>query len=585
MKISKVFNLITSNPKSLPHFINLYLTQKKYSLKINYQYQSWFKKNYPQQSELINQQKISSNFKHQPKISIITPVYNPPPRYLKLCIESVLKQSYQNWELCLADDNSTNPEIKKILKLYTQKDPRIKVILRPKNGHISKASNSALKLATGEYISLLDHDDELAPHALFKIVQLLNKNPKADLIYSDEDKLELNGKHTDPSFKPDWSYDLFLSTNYLCHLTTIRKSLVDKVDGFTKGLEGSQDYDLFLKIIEKTKNIFHIPDILYYWRKIPNSTATTYSVKSYANKASLKSLCNHLKRIKVDAQVVNGNKAGTFRVIFKIKEQPLISIIIPTKDKVDYLKKCIDSILQKSTYKNFEIIIVDTGSIKKETKDYYQTIKNNPQIKFLKWNKKFNFSSVNNFAVNNSRGEYLLFLNNDTEIITPDWIESLLQLAQRKDIGAVGCKLLYPNNKIQHAGVILGLGGIANHNFYRMPDEISQPFPMLNSKDMIRNFSAVTGACLMVKKEKFLSVKGFDQKFQIAYNDIDLCLKLNKNGFNTVYTPYAKLFHYESISISQRRDEIQFKKEQNMMNKKWNKFIKDDPFYNKNLPK
>lgn len=577
MKISKALNLITSNPKSIPHFVSLYLTQKKYSLKINSQYQSWFKKNYSQ--------KISLNFKYQPRISIITPVYNPPPKYLKLCIESVLKQSYQNWELCLADDNSTNPEIKKILKFYTQKDPRIKVILRPKNGHISKASNSALKLATGEFISLLDHDDELAPHSLFKIVQLLNKNPKADLIYSDEDKLELNGKHTDPSFKPDWSYDLFLSTNYLCHLTTIRKSLVDQVDGFTKGLEGSQDYDLFLRIIEKTKNIFHIPDILYHWRKIPNSTATIYSVKSYANTASLKSLSNHLKRIKVDAQVINGNKAGTFRIIYKIKEKSLISIIIPTKDKVDYLKKCIDSILQKSTYKNFEIIIIDTGSTRKETKDYYQTIKNKPQIKFLKWNKKFNFSSVNNFAVNNSRGEYLLFLNNDTEVITPDWIESLLQLAQRKDIGAVGCKLLYPNNKIQHAGVILGLGGIANHNFYRMPDEISQPFPMLNSKDMIRNFSAVTGACLMIKKDKFLSVKGFDQKFQIAYNDIDLCLKLNKNGFNTVYTPYAKLFHYESISISQRRDEIQFKKEQNMMNKKWNKFIKDDPFYNKNLPK
>ena len=560
-----------------PHYI-----QHCYSKKINYHYQSWLKQHTPKKSDLLNQQKESLLFKYQPKISIVTPVYNPPPKYLKLCLESVLNQTYHNWEFCLADDCSTNPEIKKILNTYNKKDSRIKIVFRPKNGHISQASNSALKIATGEYIALLDHDDELTPQALFKIVQLLNQYPKADLIYSDEDKLELNGHFTDPSFKPNWSPDLFLSTNYICHLTTIRKSLINTVNGFTKGLEGAQDYDLILKVIEKTKNIFHIPDILYHWRKIPGSTAAVYSTKSYAYQASIKSLSNHLNRTKTNGSVTQGLQDGTFRVVYQI-QKPLVNIIIPTHDKVEYLKKCVESIIQKSTYKNYEIIIVDNRSIQKETLNYYQQLKNNPDIKILNWDKKFNFSDVNNYAVKKCQGEYLIFLNNDTEVISPDWIESMLQLAQNKNTGAVGCKLIYPNQNIQHAGVILGLDGIANHNFYRLPDTISQPFPILNSKDMIRNFSAVTGACLMINKKKFLSVAGFDPNLKIAYNDVDLCLRLNKKGYQTVYTPFAKLYHHESISLSKNRDESQFKKEQAIMIKRYKNIINNDPFYNSNL--
>ncbi|MDD2224797.1 MAG: glycosyltransferase family 2 protein [Candidatus Shapirobacteria bacterium] len=589
MNFIKLFSKLSSSFQKKGMFktinsIKPYYVQYCYLKKINNQYQYWLKKNTLKKPDFLKQKKESSLFKYQPKISIITPVYNPPTEYLKLCIDSVLKQTYQNWEFCLADDNSTDPEIKKIINAYAKKDSRIKIIFRPKNGHISEASNSALKIATGEYISLLDNDDEIAPQALFKIIQLLNQSPEADLIYSDEDKLEINGQFTDPSFKPNWSPDLFLSTNYLCHLTTIRKSLVDAVNGFTKGLEGAQDYDLILKIIEKTKNIFHISDILYHWRKIPGSTAAIYSTKSYAYQASVKSLEDHLKRTKTKGFITNGLQEGTFRVVYQTNK-PLISIIIPTKDKIKYLKKCVESIIKKSTYKKYEIIIVDTNSTDQKTFNYYQKLKNNPKIKILSWNQKFNFSDVNNYATKNCQGEYLIFLNNDTEVITPDWIESMLQLAQNKNIGAVGCKLLYQNKNIQHAGVILGLGGIANHNFYRMPDEISQPFPMLNSKDVIRNFSAVTGACLMINKNKFLSVSGFDSKLKIAYNDIDLCLKLNQKGYRTVYTPFAKLYHHESISISKNRDENQFQKEQTIMTKRWENIITNDPFYNLNLKK
>lgn len=560
------------------------IKQKIYREKFLRQYQNWFEKNKPKKSDLLDQKRKSSQFKYQPKISIITPVYNPPVKWFKSCINSVLEQSYQNWELCIADDKSTDPEIKKVINFYSKKDSRIKTVFRSKNGHISEASNSALQIATGNYIALLDHDDDLSPNALFEVVSFINKSPDIDLVYSDEDMLELSGKHVNPSFKPDWSLDMFLSTNYLCHFTVIRRSLVNKIGGFRKGFEGSQDYDLFLRIIEKTKYVYHIPKILYHWRRIPNSTATNYSVKSYANQASLTALNDYLKRNKINAKAVNGIQPGIFRIKYKIKENPLVNIIIPTKDKVFFLKECIDSILSKTTYKNYKIMIIDTGSIENETSDFYKTIKNK-KISILNWKKDFNYSLVNNFGAQKAKGKYLLFLNNDTKIISPNWIESMLEHAQRKEIGAVGVKLLYPNNTIQHAGIFLGVGGIANPNYYRMSDLVSQPYPLLNSKDMIRNFSAVTGACLMVKKDKFLSVGGFDPRFKIAYNDIDLCLKLNKNGFRTIYNPFSKLFHYESLSISDNRDNKQFEREENLMKKKWSETIKNDPFYNQNLHK
>ena len=554
---------------------------------INKQYQLWLKNHWPSPKTLKQQTILQKRFKYRPKISILTPVCNPDKEWLESCLNSVINQTYDNWEFCLVDDCSTKPHVKEVLEHFSTLDSRIKVIYHQKNGHISKTSNTALKNATGEFIALLDHDDDLAPHALFKIVETLNQNPLLDLIYSDEDKIEINGQHVSPFFKPDWSPDMLMSLNYICHLAVIRKKLVDQVKGFRIGYEGSQDFDLFLRITEQTKNIYHIPDILYSWRKIPGSTATKYSVKSYCNQTSINALNDALIRRKIIGSAENGLMEGIFRVKYDLGKKPLVSIIIPTKDKVDYLKRCLDSVLEKTTYKNYEIIIIDTNSVEKETYAYYEKLKKNKNIKFLYWKEKFNYSSVNNFGAKEAKGEYLLLLNNDTEVIEPLWIESMLEHAQRPQTGAVGAKLLYPNNKLQHAGVILGIGGVANHAMLGYPDSLSQPSPVPNSKDMVRNFSAVTAACLMISKAKFFEVGGLDEKFRIAFNDVDFCLKLTKKDYLNVYTPYAKLYHHESISVGRpdqgTRDLTEFGIEINMLTKKWADVIKRDPFYNKNL--
>jgi len=555
--------------------------QTIYRYKINLQYSQWQRKNSPSSKELLRQQK--TKFKYQPLISIIVPVYNVDPSFLEECIASVKNQTYQNWQLCLADDASSNPKIKEILQKHASADQRIVFTIRPENGHISAASNSALELANGEFIALLDHDDTLAPQALFKVVQLLNKQHDIDFIYSDEDKIDPDSNYIEPSFKPDFSLDMLLSTNYICHFSIIRKRLVDQIGAFRLGFEGSQDYDLFLRVASATNKIQHIPDILYHWRKVPGSTAAVYSDKSYANTASIRALTDYLSSHKINASVENGLQPGTFRINYKIKGNPLVSIIIPSKNKQDFLKTCIDSILNKSTYSNYEILIVDTGSDEKSAKDYLKLISHKSKIKVINWSKEFNFSEINNFATTHSRGDYLLFLNNDTQVITPDWIEALLSQAQRSEIGAVGCKLVYPNQTLQHAGVLLGVGGIANHSYYRMPDLVSQPFPQLNSKDMIRNYLAVTGACLMISKSKFNQIKGFDPDYAFAYNDIDLCLRLIQKGYHNLYTPYAKLFHFESTTINTNRNQEIFLQEQELFKSKWQQYIDSDPFYNPNL--
>lgn len=594
----KYVTSIIKNPKKILKGIRILVTEgsssiaskvnsQNYAVDINSQYKEWLKNNYPNTTKLSKQKKLQKKFSYRPLISIITPVYNPDEKWLRSCIESVLKQSYDNWELCLADDCSTKSHVKKVLNEYSKKDKRIKVVYRSKNGHISRASNSALKIATGEYVALLDHDDDLSPQALYKIVEVLNKNKKTDFIYSDEDKIELNGRHVDPFFKPDWSPDMLMSLNYICHLSVIKKKLVDKIGGFRTGYEGSQDYDLILRITENTKNIYHIPEILYSWRKIPNSTASLYSVKSYANQSSIDALQDSLKRRNIKGYVKNGLVEGTFRTKYKIIGKPLVSIIIPTKDKIKYLKRCVNSILKKTTYDNYEILIVDTGSIEKETKKYYGSLKKYTKIKYVNWEGIFNYSSVNNFAVSKAKGKYVLLLNNDTEVITPDWIESMLEHSQRSEIGAVGAKLLYPNNTIQHAGVIIGIGGVANHASLNLPDSSYQTFPVSNSKDMIRNFSAVTAACLLVSKAKYLSVGKLDEKYRIAFNDIDFCLKLVEKGYLNIFTPFAKLYHHESVSVGKpqngNRNIEEFHKEVHMMENKWKKYIENDPYYNPNL--
>ncbi|MGB9883621.1 MAG: glycosyltransferase family 2 protein, partial [Microgenomates group bacterium] len=568
-KILKALKILfTQGPKGIIEKIKEKQLQNYHNLTINQQYQLWLKKNYPSKKELEKQRKESKKFKYQPLISIITPVFNPEKKHLIECIESVINQSYENWELCLVDDASTQPYVKDILNKYKNLDGRIKVKFRQKNGHICQASNDALAMAKGEYIALLDHDDFLWPNALYEVVKLINKKPHTQFIYSDEDKLDYDGKtHVDPFFKPDWSPDYLRSINYITHFAVLKKSLVDAIGGFRVGTEGAQDWDLFLRAtywLEKNFNhchpldpknpIQHISTVLYSWRKTSQSTASEKNigvVKNYAYKNQKKVLEDDLKRRGYQGRVEPTKYLGVWRVRYKIIGNPLVSIIIPTKDKYEYISRCLFSILEKTTYKNYELVIVDTGSKDKKVWQLYEKIKSRHQkTQVLKWGKEFNFSSVCNFGAKKSRGEYLLFLNNDTEVLTPDWIEGMLEHAQRKEIGAVGCKLLYPDNKLQHAGIILGIKGgitkygIAGHAFkYFQDGDHGQFFQQPNS---IKNYSAVTAACLLIHKTKFI---GFEPKFKIAFNDVDMNLKiLNKKFFN-LYTPFTTLKHYESISV------------------------------------
>ncbi len=574
--------------KRMPVKIKSIIKNRKQRDMENNPYKYWVKNNEIDKEKRKKIQEEINQLKYHPLISIVMPVYNVEVKWIREAVRSIKKQIYTNWELCIADDASTNPKLRRYLKRIS-KHKKIKVVFREKNGHISEATNSALELVEGEFVALMDNDDYIYPHALAEVVKVLNEKPETDFIYSDEDKLEMTGERVDPFFKPDWSPDLFMSTNYLCHFTLARKEIIDSVGGFRKGYEGAQDYDLFLRITEKTKNIGHIPDILYSWRKIPGSTASEYADKNYAETNTIKALKDSLKRRKIKGEVSVGLFPGSFRVKYDIIDNPLVSIIIPTKDKREYIERCISSVLSKTTYDNYEIIIVDTGSTEQDTLEYYETIKNNPKIRFVYWKKPFNYSSVNNFGVKHSKGEYLLLLNNDTEVITHDWIEGMLEHAQREEVGAVGVKLLYPDNRIQHAGVLLGINGgtgrgVAGHAFKFFPREI-QGFPV--QKDIIRNYSAVTAACLMIKKEKFYEVKGLNKDFRIAFNDVDFCLKLREKGYFNVYTPYTELYHHESISVgtpeSKTRDVEGFAYEIDLIYQKWGDSLLHDPFYNKHL--
>lgn len=606
--IKAVKILFTKGPIELINKIKTKIKKNENILSFNHQYQIWLKKNYPSSSYLSKIARLSKQFRYQPKISIITPVYNPEKKHLIECIESVRHQKYPHWELCLIDDASTKKYFKDILLFYQKKDKRIKVKLRSINGHICRASNDALKLATGDYIALLDHDDFLWPNALYEVVKLLNKYPHAQFIYSDEDRLDFDGKtHLDPFFKPDWSPDYLRSINYITHFAVLKRSLINKIGGFRLGTEGAQDWDLFLRAtywleknighchpLDKKNPILHIPTVLYSWRKTKQSTSAEENidkVKRYAFVNQKKVLKDDLKRRRYQGWVEATKYLGLWCMRYKINSKPLVSIIIPTKDKYYYFNKCLNSILQKTTYKNYELIIVDTGSTDKKVINLYKKIKKiktNTQI--LKWEKPFNYAAVCNFGAENSKGDYLIFLNNDTEIITPNWIELMLEYAQRKEVGVVGCKLLFPNNKIQHAGIILGIKGdptgkpIAGHAFHYFFDQDQLIFPhFINA---IKNYSAVTFACVMIRKKLFLKIK-LDSYFKVSYNDVDFCLKMLTLGKFIVYQPYAKLYHFESVSVGRvekkNRDLKILKKENKEIFKRWSWILLNDPYLNKNF--
>lgn len=533
----------------------------------------------PTESEIL---KFTQAFKHKPLISIITPVYNCPKIYLEAAVEGVKAQSYKNWELCLYDDCSTSQETIDYLKSIKDTNPKIKVAFGNQNLHISEASNKAFELSTGSFIALMDHDDTLHPNALFEVVKFINKNDEIDFIYSDEDKLTIDGYQTEPYFKSDFNPDLFLSNNYLNHFSVIRRSVFEQAGKFRKGFEGSQDYDLFLRIFSITNNFGHIPKVLYHWRKIPGSTAETYSAKSYPELASQKAINEYLTREKIKGSVEKGKFPGSFRIKREISGKSKISIIIPFKDEIELLKKCLNSISNTVNYKNLEIILVNNRSKKQSTLKYLKHIKDKYTI--LNYNEVFNYSAINNFAVEKASGEIILFLNNDIEAIEKGWFEAMIEHIERDNVGAVGAKLSYPDFTLQHAGVILGINGVASHGHKHLPSDSPGYFMRANA---IQNLSACTAACLMVKKEVFNKVGGFDEKnLKIAFNDIDLCLKIRDLGYLITYTPFAHLIHHESKSrgFEDTPQKInRFKKEIEFMKYKWREKLIFDPYYNKNL--
>ena len=561
-------------------------------LKVKDPYEIWIQRNEPTKEKMEAYKKESRCFNYRPKISIVTPVWNIEEKLLRAAIESAINQVYDNWELCVADGGSTNPSVEKVLKEYAEKDSRIKIKFLIENKGIAVNSNEALSLATGEFVTFLDHDDELAPFALYEVVKLLDDNVELDFIYSDEDKITTKGIRIDPFFKPNWSPDMFLSHNYLCHLSVIRKDLVDIVGGFREGYDGSQDYDLFLRVTEliDEKRIAHIPTILYHWRLVLGSAAELVSAKPYALVAAKKALDDALARRGIEGEVSDGLFTSSYRVRYKIIGSPKVSIIIPTKDKVNILKTCVESIIEKTDYKNYEIVIVDNQSKEEETFAYYDKIKNNREIKILEYTRPFNFSAINNYAASEVDAEYILFLNNDTEVISNEWLSAMLEHAQRKEIGAVGAKLLYPNNTIQHAGVILGITGtpgkkgVAGHSHKYLPNT---EYGYFLKAHLIENISAVTAACMMLRKGVFEEVGGFDEIMSIAFNDVDLCLKIRERGYLIVYTPYAKLYHYESLSRGYEDNpekQTRFLNEVEYMREKWGHAIDEgDPYYNPNL--
>lgn len=527
-----------------------------------------------------------ANLPRTPKVSVLMPVYNPPLKFLDKAIKSVKNQLYQNWELCICDDASTDKSVTQMLSQYANSDERIKVVFRTSNGHISAASNSALGLVTGEYVALLDHDDELPAHALYWVARTITKHPEAGLIYSDEDKINTQGTRYDPYFKCDYNKELMLAQNMICHLGVYRVDIIRKVGGFRMGFEGSQDYDLALRVIEHLnfRNIIHIPRILYHWRAISGSTALTTDNKDYAVEAGRRAVREHLDRTESMAKVVPAPSAENFnRVIFESpKKNPKVSIVIPTRDRADLLSQCLDGILHKQTYKNYEVIIVDNGSVEQSTHGLFKSLPKDI-VRVIKDNRAFNFSSLINQGVNVSNGELVCLLNNDIEIITPDWIEEMSSFACQDDIGCVGARLWYPNGRLQHGGVILGIGGVAGHahKFFHKSDPGYFGRAILH-----QSLSAVTGACMMVRRSIFLEAGGFDEKLSVAFNDVDFCLRVRQKGYRNIWTPYAEMIHHESVSRGYEDNEEKqerFLNEINLMKSRWGNELVSDPAYNSNL--
>ena len=544
-------------------------------------YEQWYE-NHKALPEELEKQK-NEKWKRKPLISIVVPVYNTPQVFLRQMIESVQNQSYSEWELCIGNASPENKEMKKILEEY-KNDARIKEVEIPENKGISQNTNRAMEIASGEWIGLLDHDDLLAPNALYEIAKAVNEHPDAEVIYTDEDKVTTDLKeHFQPHLKPDFNLDLLRSNNYICHFFVASRDLIKRVGGFRPEFNGAQDYDLILRCTEQAKQIVHIPKILYHWRVHKASTADNPASKMYAFDAGKRAIEEHLVRCRTKGTVQHTKDLGFYRVKYEICGEPLVSIIIPNKDQSEALKKCLDSIREKTSYRNYEIIIVENNSEEPETFAFYKKIAGE-KIKVVTWEGEFNYSAINNFGVRHARGDYFLLLNNDVEIINGDWLTEMLSHCQRKEVGIVGAKLYYPDNTIQHAGIIIGIGGVAGSVFVGLPRAFSG---YLHKASIQLDLSAVTAACMLVKRSVFEQVGGLEEKLKVAFNDVDFCLRVREKGYLVVYDPYAELYHYESKTrgAEDTKEKIRrFQTEIEYMRSHWIGLLKKgDPYYNCNL--
>ncbi|GAB3099287.1 hypothetical protein GCM10027159_21790 [Lysobacter terrae] len=520
----------------------------------------------------------------RPLISVIVPTCNTPVHLLRKCIDSVLAQTYPNWQLCIADDASS-AAVRKVLAEYAQRDQRIVVHLRQNHGHISETSNDAIALAKGEFLAFLDHDDELTPDALLEVAIAMDLNPQAKLFYSDEDKIDEAGKRSEPNFKPAWNPELLRSQNYICHLTVISAALVDRHGGLRPGFEGAQDHDLLLRCTEDLTppEIVHIPKVLYHWRMLPGSTAAGVSQKNYALEAGRRAVESHLARTHI-AGSVEVTEAGYYRVKYALgNKTPRVTIIIPSRDKKTLLETCVSTILERTKYANYQVLVVDNGSVEDDAVAYLAEIDALAQVRVLRHPAPFNFSALINHAARHADGDVFCILNNDIEVITPEWLDELVGHTNRKEVGVVGCMLYYPDDTVQHAGVVLGIGGVAGHVHLRLPRGTGG---YIGRAGVAQNYTAVTGACMAVRREVFEQVSGLDENLPVAFNDIDFCIRVAGAGYFNVWTPFAELYHHESASrgledTPEKRE--RFEREVSAMKKRWDQLLLQDPAYNPNL--
>ena len=570
-------------------------------------YETWFGLNKATEKELQEQRKNPPE--HGPLISIVVPVYRTPEIYLREMMESVVNQTYGNWELCLADASPRGEQLRQDLKKikgrktrdavmkipdgdteltsvireYQLKDSRIRYEILKENKSIAENSNAAMEMATGDFVGLLDHDDTLEPNALYEVAGKICEDDRVDVVYTDEDKINSKGtKHLTPNMKPDFNLDLLRSNNYICHLFVVRRILMEKIGGFRKEFDGAQDYDFILRCTEEAEKIAHVHKVLYHWRTHEKSTSDNPESKIYAFHAGRRAVEAHLQRLGIQAEVEETCDLGYYRVKYPVTGSPMVSILIPNKDQLQTLKKCLKSIWEKTEYTNYEILIIENNSTEKETFEFYKKIDGRHHVRVLYWDKEFNYSAINNFGAAQAKGEYLLLLNNDTEVITKGWMKELLSHCQRPEVGMVGAKLYFPDNTIQSAGTIIGMGGMADHAFVNMDRKKSG---YMHRASIQVDMSGVTAACAMVKRSVYEEVHGLEENLTVAFNDVDLGLKIVTAGYLIVFDPYAELYHYESKSrgVNDEKKE-RHAREVKYTQEKWADFLAaGDPCYNQNL--